>query len=404
MLRFFWSKLLSAVVIFVLIYFSASFVADFYKIPILKNVLRFIALSLIINAFSSVHKTRLTINLDFKGQAKIILFSTFVGGCVGIILAINGYGVWSLVIQTLTISAVQVILFWLYTKWIPRFIFSKSFLKSNFGNSLFFLLVNILTIVYNNLYITTIGKVYNSSLLGLYTRARQFEQLPENTTNSIIIKVLFPVLTANKDNKIALKKNTRTILVWLSFVIIPIMFLLIINAEQLIVFFLTEKWLGAVDFLIIFAVAGILIPLNNTFLNIFNVLGKPKISVGIYLLKILLSTVLIFLVWEYGVIFTASMIIIENTIVFIFLVFITRKLIDLNMIDVARAMGGAVSVNLFVFAIIYYVFNYLIPITLNNLGHMVLSSICYVSILYVFGDISKLPQIKYINKKIRQRF
>lgn len=399
----FWSKLLSATVIFVLIFFSASFVADFYDIPLLKNVLRLIALSLVTNAFSSVHKIRLTVDLDFKGQAKIILLSTLIGGCVGIILALNGYGVWSLVIQTLTISTVQVVLFWFYTKWVPRFTFSQPFVKSVFGNSLYFLFANILTVIYNNLYITTIGKVYNSSLLGLYTRARQFEQLPENTTNSIIVKVLFPVLTTNKDNKKALKENTTQILAWLSFIIVPIMFLLIVNAKQIIVFFLTEKWIGAVEFLMILAVAGIFIPINNTLLNIFNVLGKPKISTRVYLLKILLSAFLIFLVWEHGVLFTAAMIILENIIVFIVLSFITKNLINLSILDVVKAIGVVVFVNLLVFAIIFYIFNYLSLMPFNNVVHMIASSMFYMSFLYLLGYIFKLPQIKHINKKIKQR-
>ncbi|MBO6881103.1 lipopolysaccharide biosynthesis protein [Winogradskyella sp.] len=400
----FWSKLISASIIVSIIFFLAPLVAGFYDTSILKNVLRLISLSLVINAFCSVHKIRLTVDLDFKGQAKIILLSTVIGGCLGIVLALKGYGVWSLVFQTLIISAVQVVLFWLYTKWIPRFSYSYSFVKSIFGNSLYFLFANILTVLYNNLYITTIGKIYNPSLLGLYTRARQFEQLPENTANSIIVKVLFPVLTANKDNKKTLKDNTIQILSWLSFIITPIMFLLIVNAKQIIIFFLTEKWIGAVDFLIILAVAGFFIPINNALLNIFNVLGKPKISTRIYVIKILLSAFLILIVWKYGVLFTAAMIILENIIVFIVLSFITKNLINLNLIDIINSIGGVIVINLIVFAFIYYLLNYIDIMDFNNVVHMVISFVSYMSILYSLGYLFKLPQVKYINTKIKGRF
>jgi O-antigen/teichoic acid export membrane protein len=400
----FWSKILSALIIFSLIFISAKYVANFYEIPILKNVLRLISVALIINAFSSVHKIRLTNKLDFKGQAKIVLLSTLIGGVIGIILALKGYGVWSLVLQTITISLIQAILFWLYTKWIPSFKYSIEFVKSVFNSSLYFLFTNILTVIYNNIYVTVIGKVYNSSTLGLYTRARQFEQLPENTTNSIIVKVLFPVLTANKDDSEALKKNTIDILHWLSFIITPIMFLLIINAKQLIVFFLTTKWIGAKDFLIILAIAGVFIPLNNALLNIFNVLGKPIISTRIYIFKILFSALLIFFVWEHGVFLTASMIIIENILVFIILGFVTKNLIDLSLISIIKSISVEIILNIIVFSIVYLSFNYFLSINFNNLSYMIITFVAYLTLMYAIGYILKMPQIAEINKQLKKRF
>lgn len=399
----FWSKLFSALLIFLLIFFSAKYIAQFYEVPILEKVLRLIALVLIINSLSSVHKIRLTNKLDFKGQAKIILLSTLIGGATGIIMALLGFGVWALVFQTLTINLIQAILFWCYTKWVPSINYSFEFIKSIYKNGLNFLSANILLILYNNLYITVIGKMYNPTTLGLYTRARQFEQLPENTTNSVIVKVLFPILTGNKNDKMALKKNTLEVLSWLSFIITPIMLLLIINSKQIIEFFLTEKWLGAKDFLVILAVAGIFIPINNTLLNIFNVLGKPLISTKIYIFKILFSALLIFVVWKDGAIWTASIIIIENIIVLFILGLITKNLIGLKIKTIIESIRFVFLVNGISFLIVYYISNYLTFIELSNLLHMIITFVSYCVLTYLLGSFFKLPQISELNNQLKKR-
>ena len=128
----FWSRLFSAIVLFVLIFFTSTYIAQFYETPILKQVLQVISFVLVLNSLSSVHKVKLTNNLDFKGQAKIVLVSTLLGGITGISLALLDYGVWALVFQTMTIHIIQAVLFWFYTKWIPSATYSVSFMTVSY--------------------------------------------------------------------------------------------------------------------------------------------------------------------------------------------------------------------------------------------------------------------------------
>lgn len=398
----FWIKVIMAFISYSIIYFSAFYIAQFYKIPQLESVLQVISLVLIISAISSVHKIKLTNELNFKAQAKIMLFSTITGGVFGIVLAYRGYGVWSLVYQNLAINVIQTLIFWIYSKWIPSFNYSREFVKSIRKTGVLFLLSNILLILYNNIYLMFIGKIFSPATLGNYTKAAQFEQLTENTTNSIIVKVLFPVLAENKDDLIKLKANTLLILSWLSFIITPVMVLLIINADRIIIILLTKKWIASSGFLIVLCVAGIFIPINNTILNIFNVMAKPLITTYVFLFKIVFSVICILFLYKFGPLFIASVIIFENIIVLFILGYICNKIINLNTFEILKSISKSFFFNSVAALAIVLIFKLKFLNAMSDLAFVFLTSSLFLIIVYLFNLIFKTPEILIINKTVNK--
>ena len=398
----FWIKVFLAIVSYCIIYFSSIYFAKFYKIPELEPILKVISLGLIINALSVIHKIKLTIELNFKAQAKIMLFSTIVGGLFGIALAYKGYGVWSLVYQNLAIYLIQTVILWTYSKWIPSFDFSLEFVKSIRKNGFLFLFSNILLIVYNNIYVLIIGKLFSPAILGNYTRASQFESLPENTTNSIIVKVMFPILSEDKDDLIKLKTNILHILSWLSFIITPIMVVLIINSNHIIELLLTKKWIECSSFLIVLCVSGIFIPINNTILNIFNVMAKPIITTYVFLFKILFSLICIALLYKFGPLFISSIIIVENLFVLFILGFITSRIINLNTFEILKSILPKLLINSISGLIIYFLFKINFFNGFNNLVFVILSSILFLSLVYLINLIFKTKEIVVLNKTFKK--
>lgn len=398
----FWIKVFLAIVSYCIIYFSSIYFAKFYKIPELEPILKVISLGLIINALSVIHKIKLTNELNFKAQAKIMLFSTIVGGLFGIALAYKGYGVWSLVYQNLAIYLIQTVILWTYSKWIPSFDFSLEFVKSIRKNGFLFLFSNILLIVYNNIYVLIIGKLFSPAILGNYTRASQFESLPENTTNSIIVKVMFPILSEDKDDLIKLKTNILHILSWLSFIITPIMVVLIINSNHIIELLLTKKWIECSSFLIVLCVSGIFIPINNTILNIFNVMAKPIITTYVFLFKILFSLICIALLYKFGPLFISSIIIVENLFVLFILGFITSRIINLNTFEILKSILPKLLINSISGLIIYFLFKINFFNGFNNLVFVILSSILFLSLVYLINLIFKTKEIVVLNKTFKK--
>lgn len=87
--------------LYLVLYCGAPWIASFYELPVLTTVTRVIGLNLIFISLSIVYRAKLTILLDFRRQALVSLISVIISGVIGIYFAYKGYGVWALVIQTL---------------------------------------------------------------------------------------------------------------------------------------------------------------------------------------------------------------------------------------------------------------------------------------------------------------
>lgn len=241
-----------AFVLYSVLYLAAPFIAEFYDTPQLKMLTRVISLNLIFSSLSIVQRTRLTIELDFKIQSKASLLSVLTGGGLGIILAYNGYEVWALVAQSLTTTLLGSILLMGFSRWTPKLIFSKgSFIKLfNFGSKL--LLGNLITSIYLNIYNLTIGKFYTSENLAYYNRAFYLSQFPSVNINSIIQRIVYPVLCESQDNRVELIDKYYKFLHASNVLVFGLMTILCVLASPLISVLFTDRWLPCAEFLSIY--------------------------------------------------------------------------------------------------------------------------------------------------------
>ena len=147
----FYFNIVVGIVCYFILFFSAPLIADFFDTPILKDIVRVLSINLFLGSLTIVQAARLTAAVDFKSQAKISLVATIVSGCVGLFMAYSGYGVWSLVYQSVSSSVVRTILFWIVTKWRPQRTFSKHSFKYLFGFGSKILSASLLHTIYANL-------------------------------------------------------------------------------------------------------------------------------------------------------------------------------------------------------------------------------------------------------------
>ena len=108
---FYWNLAFSVFFVVVL-FFTAPSIAGFYKMPLLKDILRVQSIGLIINSFSIVQTTQLQKNLRFKELSVRGIIASIVGTIVVIALAYKGFGVWSLVYSSLISGVISVFLLW----------------------------------------------------------------------------------------------------------------------------------------------------------------------------------------------------------------------------------------------------------------------------------------------------
>jgi teichuronic acid exporter len=284
------------------LFFSAPWIAAFYQIPLLTPLARVLSLNLIINAFGVVQTTLLTKRIDFKAQMKVSVIAAVLSGSIGISMAFRGYGVWSLVAQSIAGNLFRTSLLWVFLPWRPSRIFSWTSLRSmfSFGSKLLF--SGLLDTIYNNLYLVVIGKMFSPMELGYYTRAEQTQRFPVANLSSTVGRVTFPVFSSMQDDNARLKRATRKALSNLAMINFPLMIGLAVVAKPLVLVLLTDKWLPSVPYFQLLCVVGMLYPLHVINLNVLMAQGRSDLFFRLEIYKKATITAAIFLTARWGII------------------------------------------------------------------------------------------------------
>lgn len=272
---FIWNITIS-VFLYGVLFFCAPYIARFYNQEILCSILRVNGLVLIINAVSLVQTYQLRKQLNFKKIGTIEVSVAALSLMVCIYFAWKGYGVWALVIQHLFGGVLKSLLFWLSSKWRPMLRFSVQSFKELFSFGGFILLSNLVNTFCNNIQGLLIGKFYNPSMMGYYSKARSTEELASNFIAQVVEQVSYPVLAeAQNDNAYMIRMLKKFISV-LAFLVFPTMLLLILLAKPVFVILYSDRWLPSVPYFQILCLAGLAICLQGINYYAVAAVGKSK--------------------------------------------------------------------------------------------------------------------------------
>lgn len=266
-----------SLVIYVVLFFAAPLIADFYDEPLLVSLTRAMALTIVLGSFNIVQRAKLMANVDFKSLAQINVLSIIVTGAIGITMAYLGYGVWALVGQAIGSTLFLIFIFPFYSKWKPSLRFSKESFSRLFGFGSKLMITGVYSVIFNNIATICIGKAYKSQQLGYYTRATQFPDLISFTVNDVLGTVTFPVLSELQNDKDRLVAVYRKSLLATALVIFPVMVLCALLAYPLVLILLTEKWVPCVVLMQWLCLARIFTPLSALNMNILNAVGRSDL-------------------------------------------------------------------------------------------------------------------------------
>lgn len=290
----FFFNLLVSCSLYGLLFISAPIISEFYNAPQLIDLTRILGLSLIINALAIVQRAHLEKQMNFKALAKVNVLALFVSGTVSITAALNGLGVWALVLQALINSCL--IAFGLHFSSSQRInlAFSMQSFNSLFGYSSKLLIAGLYAQGLQQITSLAIGKFYMASQLGFYAQAKKLSDTSVSTLASILHKVSFPVLTSLQDDNVRMVSAYRRMIKMTAFITLPIMALVALMAEPIIYVLLGDKWLEAVPLLQWLAIAKMAIPISMINMNILNAVGRSDLFLKVDLAKFpIIATALI---------------------------------------------------------------------------------------------------------------
>lgn len=259
---FYWNIFLS-VVLYLLLFFTAPLIADFYRLPVISPVLRVIGVTLVISGITSIQQTRLRKQLAFKTIAITNIISYFLSGCCAIFLAFRDYGVWSLVFNQILFGVLTAFFFGILTRWHPSLCFSRKSMRELFSFGGYMLAANVLQEACKNFQGLIIGKRFSDAQMGYFSQAYKLDQVSSYSIPQIIVQVMYPVYSSIQDDSRKMREILSMNIRVISYLIFPLACILILVAEPLITGLYGEKWLPSVPYYQILCVGGMFVCLQN---------------------------------------------------------------------------------------------------------------------------------------------
>lgn len=297
----FYFNLIGSSLIYLITYFVAPLIADFYNQELLTSIIRVYSITFIINAFAAIQTTRLTKLLDFKTQTKVSVPSIILGSATGIILAYNGFGVWSLVWSAIVQATASTIQLWYWSKWQPKWVFDIQKFKHHFNYGYKMMLSGLLETIFLNAYVIIIGKFFAPAQVGYYSRANTLSLIPVGIVNTVITRVTFPLFSSIQNEQERLKTIYIKIMQMVIFLIAPILTIMAVLGEPLFRLLLTEKWLPAVPYFQILCFTAMLYPIHGYNLQILVVKGRSDLFLKLEVLKKVMITLVIIIAIKFGI-------------------------------------------------------------------------------------------------------
>ena len=382
------------IILYLIMFLAAPYIASFYVKPELVPIVRVISLTIIISGVKGVQQSYVSRNMLFKRFFYATLGGTIFSAFLGIAMAYAGFGVWAIVAQQLSNTAIDTLIIWITVKWRPKLMFSWERLKGLLGFGWKLLCSALLDTGYNNLRNLLIGKIYSSSDLAFYNQGDKFPKLIITNINTSIDSVLLPAMSNEQDNRDKVKSMTRRSIMVSCYIMAPLMIGLACCASNIVTVVLTEKWLPCVFFLQIFCITYLFYPIHTANLSAINALGRSDLFLKLEIWKKVVGLVLLFSTIFISVEAMAYSLLISTLTSMIINSWPNKKLLNYSFLEQIKDILPSIILAIGMGAVVYLI-GYLPLPTLP----LLLTQVICGGVIYLFGSsLLKLEPYVYVKE------
>mgnify|MGYP002571252319 FL=1 len=388
----FYFNFVVCLVLYAGMFFAAPIIASFYNDLTLIPIIRVISLTIVISGIKGIQQSFVSRNMLFKRFFFSTLGGTIFSAILGVAMAYAGCGVWAIVAQQLSNTAIDTLILWLTVKWRPKKMFSWERLKTLFSFGWKLLISSLLDTVYSNLRSLVIGKMYSPSDLAYYNQGDKLPSTVITNINTSIASVLLPTLASKQDDRKQLKNMTRRAIKTSTYIIAPLMMGLAFCAPPIVRLILTEKWVPCVPYLRIFCITYMFYPIHTANLNAINATGRSDYFLKLEIAKKVIGMILLLVTMRISVMAMAYSLLVSMVTSMVINSWPNKKLLKYSFkeqiidilpdIFIAIFMGVVVS--------IIYIFNLSDVMTLAI--QIPLGVIVYIGLSIIF----KIEEFQYL--------
>jgi O-antigen/teichoic acid export membrane protein len=282
-------------------YFSAPWIADFYKTPELKSIVRVSSLTYFFNAVNAIQGAELTKKMLFHLSFRISLISCITSSICGVTLASLGFGVWAIVWTSLITSCVNVVSKWFIIAWRPKLMFSFARLKPLFSYGWKMSVSGLLDTFFCNINSLLIGKFYTKSDLAFVNKGRTLPSFLMSMVDGTLGRVTFPALVLMQDDRVRLRETMRRMMRCSTFLVFPAMVALAICARGWLRMVYGPQWTPAAPYMMLACFTFALWPFHTINLKGIEALGRSDVFLVLEIIKKVLVLVVVLSCFRLGV-------------------------------------------------------------------------------------------------------
>ena len=393
----FWFNIVWCLILYVILYFTAPLISQFYAKSDITKVLRVLGLQVFISGVKNVQQAYVYRTMQFRKFFFSTLGGTIGAAFVGIWMAYHGYGVWALVGQQLFNMLVDTLILWITVKWRLQFVFSFQRFKELFSYGWKLLASALIDTTYTEIRQLVIGKIYTASDLAYYNRGQQFPHLFIMNVNSAIDSVLLPTMSREQDDSDRVKALTRRSIQVSTYIMAPLMMGLAFVGEPFIRLLLTEKWIPCVPYMRIFCITFMFYPIHTANLNAIKAMGRSDLFLKLEIIKKTVGIIALVATMNISVMAMAYSLLVTSVLSQIINSWPNRRLLDYRYLDQLKDILPSILLAVFMGVCIYFV-SYL---GLRDVVTLLIQIILGIGIYFCGSILLKLESFGYILELIK---
>lgn len=395
----FWFGVSVSITLYVILFFGAPLIADFFHQPCLIPLSRFIFLTFVLASLGIPHSAYMIRNFMNKEKAIMGFVALVVSGTVGIVLAFNGYGYWSLAWQQFLFILVLDLGRLYYTRWLPTFEFDFAPIRSMFSFSNKILITTMIGTISNNFLTFIFGHLFTAKTVGSFTQAYKWDTMGYSLISNTVAQVAQPVFAQVGDDRSRLKGVFRKMMRFTAFLSFPLMFGLCIVSREFIVVTIGAKWMASVPLLQILCVSGAFFPFYTLYQNLAISHSRSDILMWCNVGQIALQLILILVLSPYGI---QPMVVVYSLFNIVWLGVwqcVAKRLAGIALLELLRDVAPFFLASVVVMGLTYVVTLPIRPLLLLLIVRIVLAGGLYFTVMKVAHVAILEESMGYLRKR-----
>ena len=426
----FWFNILAGAAIYVVLWFCAPLIADYYHQPKLIPLSRYVFLGFVFSSFGMAQSAYLTKQMQIKQIAQCGMTATLSSSIVSVVLAALGFGYWALATQYLMYIAVNTFLLWFFSPWRPSYFLPRQasrarvrftdlqftiyeLLKRLFPFSFRIMLSAIFTQLNNNIMNLLLGRYYGETNTGHYNQAYQWSSKCFLLVGNMLKQIDQTVLVGLDDERERQLAVLRKMMRFTAFISFPLLFGLGLVSHEFIVLAIGEKWAFSASLLPYLCLCGAFMPLSTLLTDTVISQHRSDIYLWSTIALGLLQIALMVGLWREGIYIMVIAYTLLNILwVFVWHVFVRRlmnyRLLHFlkDILPFALAAAAVMTVTYFVTEFINYSLKFIddyLRLWAMLLSRVVLAAILYYVVMRLSGAVILKEIQAFLRAKLTSR-